>query len=66
MSDQTHLMYIRHSRSVVANMSATIFAGIIQSTPLHASNEDDLIAKSVSIAIKLAEVVDTQLESDDQ
>lgn len=38
MSEQQHYMYLQHSESVVASMSATIFAALIQATPLTDSN----------------------------
>jgi hypothetical protein len=66
MSDQKHYLFLQHSESVVANMAATVFSGLIQTTPLHVSNEDELIARAVSVAIKIAEQVDKQVESDEE
>jgi hypothetical protein len=66
MSDQKHYFFLKHSESVVANMAATVFSGLIQTMPLHASNEDELIARAVSVAIKIAEQVDKQVESDEE
>jgi len=66
MSDGQHYMHLQHSESVVAKMSATIFAALIQSTPLTDSNEDALIEKSVILAIKLAEKTDKLVESDEE
>ena len=58
--------HLQHSESVVASMSATIFSGLIQTVDLSADNEDALIERSVSIAIKLAQRVEKRVKSDEE
>ena len=60
------LMSLQHSESVVAQMAATIFAGLVQKSELATVNEDIIIAKSVSIAIKLAQQVEKGVKSDEE
>ena len=60
------LMSLQHSESVVAQMAATIFAGLVQKGELDSTNEDTVIAKSVAIAIKMAQHVDKQIKSDEE
>ena len=60
------LMSLQHSESVVAQMAATIFAGLVQKSELATVNEDVIIAKSVSIAIKLAQQVEKGVKSDEE
>ena len=59
-------MNLQHSESVVAQMAATIFAGLIQKQDLNAGNEDALVEKSVAIAIKLAQRTDQLVKSDEE
>jgi hypothetical protein len=59
-------MHLQHSESVVAQMAATIFAGLIQKQDLNAGNEDALVEKSVAIAIKLAQRTDQLVKSDEE
>ena len=58
------LMSLQHSESVVAQMAATIFAGLVQKSELASVNEDILIGKSVAIAIKMAQHADKLIKSD--
>ena len=44
---------LQHSESVIAQMSATIFASLVQSKGLTEANEDQLSARAVVIAISL-------------
>jgi len=60
------LMSLQHSESVVAQMAATIFAGLVQKGELASTNEDAVIAKSVTIAIKMAQHVDKHIKSDEE
>lgn len=59
-------MHLQHSESVVAKMSATIFAGLIQKQELNAANEEELLEKSVTIAIKLALRAERLIKSDQE
>lgn len=58
------LMSLQHSESVVAQMAATIFAGLVQKSELATVSEDIIIAKSVAIAIKMAQQADKLVKSD--
>ncbi len=58
--------HLQHSESIVANMSATIFSGLIQTVELSADNEDALVERSVSIAIKLAQSAEKRVKSDEE
>ena len=60
------LMSLQHSESVVAQMAATIFAGLVQKSELATVNEDVIIAKSVAIAIKMAQQVEKLVKSDEE
>lgn len=59
-------MHLQHSESVVASMAATIFAGLIQKEALTSGNEDELVAKSVAIAVKLANSTEKLVKSDQE
>ena len=56
---------LQHNESVVAQMSATIFSVPVQRQELSSSNEDNLIEKSVSIAIKLANRAEMIIKSNE-
>ncbi len=57
-------MQLQNSEAVVAKMAATIFASLINNFPLHNSNEDELVEKSVAIAIKIANRAEKIIKSD--
>ncbi|MBC7752282.1 MAG: hypothetical protein H7Z73_11330 [Candidatus Saccharibacteria bacterium] len=57
-------MQLQNSEAVVAKMAATIFASLINNFPLHNSNEDELVEKSVAIAIKIANRIEKVIKSD--
>ncbi|HRH73814.1 hypothetical protein [Zoogloea sp.] len=59
-------LHLQHSESVVASMSATIFAGLIQKVELSAANEDALVERSIAIAIKLAQRAEKHVKSDEE
>lgn len=59
-------MQLQHSESVVAQMAATVFAGLIQKQELSANNEDELVERSVAIAIKLAVQTEKLVKSDEE
>lgn len=55
---------LQHSESVVAGMSATIFAAYVRNNEVNEFNEDEFVKKSVDIAIKLASYADKTIKSD--
>jgi hypothetical protein len=57
---------LQHSESVIAQMSATIFASLVQSKGLTEANEDQLSARAVVIAIKLAKYTEKLVKSDEE
>ncbi len=59
-------MHLQHSESVVARMAATVFAGLIQKNDLTPGNEDELVEKAVTIAIKLANRSEALIKSDEE
>ena len=59
-------MHLQYSEAVVAKMAATIFGSMINNTPLHSSNEDELVEKSVAIAIKIALRAEKLIKSDQE
>ena len=64
--EKEEYLSLQHSESVVAQMAATIFASLIARDTSYASNEDELIEKSVALAIKLAKRADTMIKSDEE
>jgi hypothetical protein len=59
-------MHLQHSESVVAKMAATVFSGLIQKQELNPANEDELVEKAVSIALKLALRTEKLVKSDQE
>lgn len=59
-------MHLQHSESVVAEMAATVFAGLIQKFELYPANEDELVERAVEIAIKLAVRTEKRVKSDEE
>lgn len=59
-------LHLQHSESVVAQMAATIFSGLIQHQTLTAENEDELVERSISIATKLALRAEQVIKSDEE
>lgn len=59
-------LHLQHSESVVASISATIFAGLIQKVELSTANEDALVDRSIAIAIKLAQRAEQRVKSDEE
>lgn len=59
-------LHMQHSESVVAGMAATIFAGLVQKPELHLATDDELVEKSIAIAIKLATRVENLVKSDQE
>ena len=64
--EKEEYMFMQHSESVVAQMAATIFSALIARDTSYASNEDELIEKSVALAIKLAKRADKMVKSDQE
>jgi hypothetical protein len=65
MSEETYLK-LQHSESVVAHMASRILSAYITSGQLSETNEDELIARSLALAIKLAEKTDKTIDSDNE
>ncbi len=59
-------LHLQHSESVIAQMSATIFAALAQKTELTPASEDELVEKALSIAIKLANRAEERIKSDEE
>ncbi len=59
-------LHLQHSESVVAQMSATIFASLVARNDLNAENENALLEKSVQLAIKLASLSEKYVKSDEE
>jgi hypothetical protein len=55
---------LQHDESVVAGMAATIFGALIQKIDLYPANEDELVDRSVGIAIKLVNRTEKRLKRD--
>jgi PBP1b-binding outer membrane lipoprotein LpoB len=64
--EKEEFMELQHSESVVAQMSATIFAALVQKQDFGSANEDTLVEKSVAIAIKLANRAEKLIKSDEE
>ena len=60
-----NFLHLQHSETVVASMAATILSAYIQKGELDDSNEDALIEKAITIAVKLAAVTDRHVKSDE-
>jgi hypothetical protein len=58
-------LHLPPSKSVVAQMAATIFSGFVQTGELREDNEDELVARAVAIAIKLANRTEAQVTTDE-
>ncbi|MCZ8251628.1 MAG: hypothetical protein O9318_04080 [Hylemonella sp.] len=65
MSQEQHL-HLQHSESVVAQMSATVFAAFVRNQVVTEANEDALIDKAVSIAARLASRAEKHVKSDQE
>jgi hypothetical protein len=61
-----HYMKLQHSESVVAQMAATVFAGLVQKGELGRQSEDELVERAVAIAIKLAGRTESLVKSDEE
>lgn len=59
-------LHLQHSESVVAQIAATVFAGLLQHQSLTAENEDELVERSITIATKLALRAEQVIKSDEE
>jgi hypothetical protein len=57
---------LQPSESVVCQMASRLLAAFISSGQLKPENEDDLIDRSLKMAIKLSLKADRAIESDDE
>lgn len=57
---------LQKSEAVVAQMSATIFASLIINKELTPENEQELLERSVSLALKLANLSEKYVRSDEE
>lgn len=65
MSKEHHL-HLQHSESVVAQMSATIFAAFVRNQVVTPANEDAMVEQAVTIAAKLASRTEKLVKSDQE
>jgi len=65
MLEETFLR-LQPSESNVCEMASRIFAAYVSSGQLTTENEDQLIERSISIAIKMAQKTDRTIESDNE
>ena len=65
MKEETFLR-LQHSESVVYQIASHLLAAFISSGQLKPENEDELIDRSLTMAIKLALKADRAIESDDE
>jgi len=65
MIEETFLR-LEHSEGIVCEMASRILAAFISSGQLDSENENDLLERSVSLAVRLAEMTDRAVESDNE
>ncbi len=65
MVEETFLR-LQASEGVVCTMASTLLAAYISSGQLNAGNEDELIERTLTLAIKLAQKADRAIESDSE
>jgi hypothetical protein len=65
MTEETYLN-LQHSESSVAHMASRILSAYIASGQLSETNEDELINRSLTLAIKLAHKADRFIDSDNE
>ena len=59
-------VHLLHSESVIAQMAATVFTGLIHKPEYAAMDEGLLVQKSVAIAIRLAQETEKAVKSDQE
>jgi len=65
MIEETFLR-LQKSESVVCEMASRLLAAYISSGQLVEENQDELIERSIKLAIKVAQKADRAIESDDE
>lgn len=65
MAEQTFLR-LQNSETVVCEMASRILAAFISSGQLTRENENELLERSLDLAIRLAHKADRAIESDDE
>jgi len=65
MLEETFLR-LQPSEGIVSEMASRIFAAYVSAGQLTTANEDELIERSIAIAIKMAQKVDRAIESDNE
>lgn len=65
MTEETFLR-LQQSEGIVCRMAAQLLAAYISSGQLTPANEDQLIERSATLALKLAQRVDKTIESDSE
>jgi predicted transcriptional regulator len=66
MTTKETYLSLQHSESVVATMSAMIYAAYVQRHEVTPENEDAFIKRAVSAAVKLANYTDKLAKSDEE
>lgn len=59
-------LHLQHSESVIAQMAATVFSGLMHKQEFSVLSEDEQIEKAVQIAIKLAGQTEKLVKSDEE
>jgi translation initiation factor 2B subunit (eIF-2B alpha/beta/delta family) len=65
MIEETYLR-LQHSESVVCEMASRFLAAYIASGQLTADNGEELVERSIQLAISMAQKADRAIESDDE
>jgi len=66
MADKEYFMSLQHSESIVAQMSATVFASLVNHPRFKEASDELLVSRSVDIAIQLAERAEKLVKSDEE
>ncbi len=57
---------LQHSEAVVAQMASRLLAAYIAAGRVSPASEDEVLGKCVSLAVRLAQLTDRTIESDDE
>ncbi len=57
---------LQHSETVIAEMASRLLAAYIGASQVNQANEDEIIDKSLLLAVRLAQKADKLIESDDE
>jgi len=63
---QETFLRLQHSEGIVCQMASSLLAAYISSGKLTSENEDELIDRTLTMAIKLARKADRAIESDNE